>query len=454
MADEKKSESTTDERIGTILQGIHPGFLPHIDRRKLMDVIDKIDKKGDKGNTEPPEHLIFEWLRYCGPEEIVGCIVGQDPYPNDAIGMCFAKRSSSGMPASFAPLVRCLENRGLMARGIGKRHADLRPWAVQGLLMPNMALTTKKGQSKIHMSDWESFVTKLLNDICAEIAKTRKIFFLLWGAEAKKLAPIAKKHGHETFHWTHPSPMSDNKLPDNKRFVNCTNFEDANKFLVAQGYPAFMWDNMAAVSAFVDGACSDNGAPTAKGGFGALVRGGHFGDTKVRGCVEAFTYALVDKSHPELGFQATEEKMVPTNNRAELLGICWGLLILARGFAFGPITMYSDSKVSVQTISEWLPKRIKEGTEHKLKNPDLLAIASALVGVIKSRAVSFKLEHIPASHDVKLSESATEKEKANWHGNDIADKLSKSVIPTDDRLEIESFVSFVRSLVSLVSAAF
>lgn len=441
--------------LDEILKGVCPGFLPFIDMKLLRGALAEIDKLGDGGRLMPGRGRIFEWLRYFGPDDMVGCVVGQDPYPDGATGICFAKDASEGMPKSFAPIVKCLEKQGLMAAR-ADRHADLRPLVGRGLVAPNMALTTRAGTSKAHQKIWKPFMTEFFTRMCKYAQDAENVmFFLLWGGEAQKgVEKIAKKYGHVVFAWSHPSPLADNLIKDvEKKFVNCTNFASADAHLVAQGKRRFCWDNMARVMAFADGACSGNGKTSATGGLGALILGGVFGRTTISERVHECAYELVDKDRLEEGFRpmSSDETLNTshisvTNNRAELLALCWIFLALLRGFALGPVVVYTDSNLCVQTLNDWLPKRRRKGTAGELKNQDLLAIAEPLMEAVKARAAAFSLEHVPASHDAALPAGATDLEKLKWGGNDTVDRLAKRAKEAQLPLEIASPIPSIRAL--------
>ena len=84
-------------------------------------------------------------------------------------------------------------------------------------------------------------------------------------------------------------------------------------------------ENLETINVYTDGACSNNGKPDARAGFGIW-----FGDGDKRNTSEAFT-----------GSQ--------TNNRAELLAIIKALTILREDIEEGrPIMIYSDSSYSIR----------------------------------------------------------------------------------------------------------
>jgi len=449
-------------KLKLILARVHPDFLALIDVEELKDVLSALDKTGDE--IEPPAELIFEWLRYTSLDRVLGMLCMQDPYPNDAIGLCCAKLRSCGLPQSFRPVVACLQRAGLMRARAG-RHADLRPWAVQGLLMPNMALTTRRGESKAHFQIWKMFVTRLLTRIFAALQERRRgagaVFLLAWGGDAKGLTKIAEAHGAVVFSWSHPSPMSDNKQPEPKKFVNCDGFERANALMEEAWLAAddrrvaprrFVWDNMAPVVAFADGACRANGKKGARAGFGVAIVGGQFRRTELWGAVEASEFALtlgargVSWPSPDLEnhemvsekgyrvavkvppFAPTGAEARPSNNRGELLAFCWAAAALLAGWALGPVVIVSDSQISVRTFDEWLPARRKRGTERELKNYDLIEVADKLLSTLRQRAVKVTLLHVNASHDGKLAEDAPARARLLWQGNDRADELAKAAV--------------------------
>lgn len=412
------------KKIDQILRDVDPSFLSLVDRKELAQVLRNIDDEGDSDNIYPSAEHIFEWLKYFSVDKTVGMVCGQDPYPENPIGICFAKNKSDGFPKSFQPIVNCLEKQKLM-RSRDDRHANLMPWVAQGLLMPNMALTNN-GTAKSHQKIWRPFMKKLIPAIFQQLKKEgKKIFVLLWGAEALQIGPIATKHGHEVFTWSHPSPLSDNKQPPSKKFVNCDNFASANDMLIAAGMRKFVWDNMGKICAFSDGACSGNGKAHANATYSAVIIGGHFGYTNCCGTVRPFTYEFVDEKNPAKGFRHSETSKQPSNNRGELLGICWALFLLIKGWAVGEIELISDSNISVRTLNEWLPGRRKKGTQNDLQNFDLLVIAETYIKMLKNTATKLTIIHTPASHDVAFPSDGTPRQQMIWKGNADADTLAK-----------------------------
>jgi uracil-DNA glycosylase len=380
----------------------------------------------------PPLRLIFEAFRYGGPADITTVIMGQDPYPTpgEAQGLCFSIPGGVARPESLKRIFECLERAGLCREHPELPPAaqpaaggDLRPWAVQGVLMLNAALTTRARERGAHAAAWKPFVDDFLRRFCAERAAAgARVHFLLWGDDARAYAAEARRHSHAVHEWTHPSPLADNRQAEAARFRACPHFEEVNAALAAAGRRRVAWDNLAPAFAFTDGSCPLNGRPGARASFAALVTGGQFGAAAiVRGEVRPTEYAFVDEGDPERGLRATRAPATPSNNRGELLGIVYAFLALLRGRAVGRVEVISDSEISVNTLLDWLPARLKKGTERELKNYDLVMIAWRLLGLLRAQAAEVVLTHT-RSHQKAPPASAPSRERFIHRGNAMADE--------------------------------
>lgn len=102
-----------------------------------------------------------------------------------------------------------------------------------------------------------------------------------------------------------------------------------------------------------------------------------------------------------------------TNNRAELSGI-----ILALEYMLEHHTtencIVSDSLISIKTLTEWLPKRLRDGTQAKLQNLDLLMKAHSML-----TSLNVKFRHVN-SHQKAVVGGA---EYYYYLGNNMIDQL-------------------------------
>ncbi|MFE5663158.1 uracil-DNA glycosylase [Streptomyces niveus] len=159
-------------------------------------------------------------------------IVGQDPYPTPgmAIGLSFA----------VAPDVRnlpgSLENIFLeMHRDIGTprpSNGDLTPWARQGVLLLNRALTTAPRKPAAHRGKgWEEVTEQAIR---ALVARDKPLVSILWGRDARNLRPLLGDL--PAIESAHPSPMS-----ADRGFFGSRPFSRANDLLIGQGSPPVDW---------------------------------------------------------------------------------------------------------------------------------------------------------------------------------------------------------------------
>ena len=155
---------------------------------------------------------------------------------------------------------------------------------------------------------------------------------------------------------------------------------------------------------YTDGSTSNNGRTTAKGGIGAY-----------------FT-----KNHDEL-FKLSEHYTYNnevTNNTCELFAILRVLEILIENnyhkiYSTG-IELYSDSKYSIQSLTEWIIKwkmnNWKSSTDKPVKNKELIQEIDSLLKVTQVKLI----------HTKNFGHKIPPKNCTNyiWIGNYIADKLA------------------------------
>jgi uracil-DNA glycosylase len=433
------------EELAELLWGVDPAWLPLMDLAALARAAVGPAAAG----ATPPPRLVLDAFRFGAPADVAVVILGQDPYPTPgaAQGLCFSAPQPP-LPDTLRRVFACLARSGLAhaappprppakKRGATRAAAaaacagaavsgDLRPWAVQGVLMLNAALTTRAGTRGALAPAWRPFIDGLLGRLCA-LHAGRPLHFLLWGADARARAALVRRHGHVAHEWTHPSPTADNRVPVAARFRECPHFTDVNAALVAAGRRPVVWDNTARVVAFSDGACIRNGRLDARAGFAAVVAGGQFAGVVVRGEVRPTEYELraaggADAADWRLCHVAGgAQPATPSNNRGELMGIIYCILVCLRGCAVGPVEIVSDSAVAIKTLTEWLPSRLAKNTERELKNFDLVWVAWQLLGALRAQAASVTFTHVH-SHRAAPPADAPTREKVLWAGNDTADK--------------------------------
>ena len=164
--------------------------------------------------------------------EVRVLIVGQDPYPTPghAVGWAFAVAPDvSPVPASLRNVFTELVNDASVpfpATG------DLSPWAGQGVLLLNRALTVEPGKPGSHRGrGWEEVTLAVVREL---VRSSPGFVALLWGNSAATLAdelgdtPVLRS--------AHPSPLS-----AYRGFFGSRPFSWANRELTRLGREPVDW---------------------------------------------------------------------------------------------------------------------------------------------------------------------------------------------------------------------
>ena len=180
----------------------------------------------------------FRALHGLAPSDVRVVILGQDPYhgPGQAQGLAFSVPDDCKRPPSlrniFNEIAQEFPGTPVPAGN------DLSPWADQGVLLLNTALTVEDGQPASHAKrGWENSDGRADR---AGGARPSPKAFLLWGAHAQaKQALLPGNNGHLVLMSNHPSPLSARRPP--VPFLGCGHFAATNCWLVDQGKNPIDW---------------------------------------------------------------------------------------------------------------------------------------------------------------------------------------------------------------------
>ncbi|MBC6448811.1 uracil-DNA glycosylase [Actinokineospora sp. HBU206404] len=159
-------------------------------------------------------------------------VVGQDPYPTPghAVGLSFSVAPDvRPIPKSLVNIYKeYCEDLGHPLPSNG----DLTPWAGNGVLLLNRALTVEPGKANSHQGKgWEQVTEQAIRALAA---RGGPLVAILWGRNARNLRPILDPV--PCIESPHPSPLS-----AHAGFFGSKPFSRANALLAEQGAEPIDW---------------------------------------------------------------------------------------------------------------------------------------------------------------------------------------------------------------------
>ncbi|CCD23752.1 uracil-DNA glycosylase NDAI_0C00910 [Naumovozyma dairenensis CBS 421] len=183
----------------------------------------------------PPAKDIYSWTRLTPFDKVKVVIIGQDPYHNDnqAHGLAFSVKPPVPAPPSLRNIYKELK-QNYSDFEINNKVGDLSPWALQGVLLLNTALTVRAHNANSHSKrGWEEFTKRVIEILIKDREKEGKtLVFLLWGNNAIKLVTSILKSDEQKYKnilvlkSVHPSPLS-----ASRGFFGNNHFKKINEWL-------------------------------------------------------------------------------------------------------------------------------------------------------------------------------------------------------------------------------
>ena len=200
-----------------------------LDETYLQALSQRVDAERAAGAVYPPEDAVLRAFRLTPPEAVRVVLVGQDPYhgPGEANGLAFSVQAGVRIPPSLRNIFRELrEDLGQSPPPDG----DLSGWARQGVLLLNTVLTVRAHAANSHKAlGWQRLTEAAIS---AVRQLPQPVAFVLWGAHAQKLAPLAadSPYPRRILQAPHPSPLS-----AYHGFFGSRPFSQINRFLTEHG---------------------------------------------------------------------------------------------------------------------------------------------------------------------------------------------------------------------------
>jgi uracil-DNA glycosylase len=205
----------------------------------LDPVKDQIAKMGDflraqvaagKRYLPAGENVLRAFKQPFGDVKVL--IVGQDPYPTPGhpVGLSFSVDPKvTRLPGS---LVNIFAEYSADLGYPTPANGDLSPWAERGVLLLNRVLTVEPGKPGSHRGKgWEEVTEQAIRALAA---RDRPLVAILWGRDARNLAPVLGDVPR--IESAHPSPMS-----AHNGFFGTRPFSRANQLLARQDAEPVDW---------------------------------------------------------------------------------------------------------------------------------------------------------------------------------------------------------------------
>jgi uracil-DNA glycosylase len=181
----------------------------------------------------PPYENIFDALRFTDYEEVKVVVLGQDPYHGlgEAHGLSFSVKPGVDTPPSLLNMYKELrDDLGCFIPNNGY----LVPWAKQGVLLLNTALTVRAHQANSHKGKgWEIFTDNIIKTLNL---RDDPVIFILWGNNARKKKDFIDTSKHFVIESAHPSPLS-----ASRGFFGSKPFSKTNEILISLGKAPIDW---------------------------------------------------------------------------------------------------------------------------------------------------------------------------------------------------------------------
>ena len=177
---------------------------------------------------------MFNAFKFTPFDAVRVVILGQDPYhgPGQAHGLSFSVRDGISLPPSLVNIFKEI-NEEFAHVGM-PRSGNLEPWAKQGVMLLNAALTVEHSNANAHAkAGWAPFTDQVIYELATQ---KEHLVFMLWGKFAQSKSVLIPAGRHLVLKSAHPSPLS-----AYNGFFGNGHFKQANEYLIAQGKEPVNW---------------------------------------------------------------------------------------------------------------------------------------------------------------------------------------------------------------------
>ena len=192
-----------------------------------------LEEEYQHATVYPARENIFNALKLTPYADVRVVILGQDPYHGEGQAHGLAFSVQPGVPAPPS-LVNIFKEQQTDVGITIPNNGYLVPWAKQGVLLLNTALTVRANEPNSHRGrGWEQFTDRVIT--CLN-EREQPLIFLLWGKNALAKEALVTNLRHMVLRAPHPSPLS-----ASRGFFGCRHFSKTNALLEAENLPPIQW---------------------------------------------------------------------------------------------------------------------------------------------------------------------------------------------------------------------
>lgn len=184
------------------------GFTLSKDFQSILDTLIEDTEAGKR--FVPSLKYLFRAFEECSYKDTRVIIIGQDPYPYIDVpdGLAFSCSKVHKAQASLDYMHKEIK-RTVYPDSDYVEKLDLLPWAKQGVLLLNSALTVLNRQPGSHYLLWRPFIVYLI-DILIWNTEKEEVVWVFMGNKAKEYMDIIPDNFHKLY-CVHPAAAAHNK---------------------------------------------------------------------------------------------------------------------------------------------------------------------------------------------------------------------------------------------------
>lgn len=174
----------------------------HFQSTGFQSISKKLGAISKAKTVYPNPKVVFRAFQECPLDKLKVVMLGQDPYPDgSATGLAFGNELSTDLSPSLEIIRDELEEN--YQRLELDFDTTLEPWASQGVLLLNSALTVEKGRPGSHQELWRPFIQTVLSKIVRG-KSGEGIIFVMMGAVAQSFITSEMSSFHDVIMVSHP----------------------------------------------------------------------------------------------------------------------------------------------------------------------------------------------------------------------------------------------------------